>query len=209
MPSKYRLRYVFKPVIQALSRPLAKIGISANVATLIMLFHSIVSFVFLVFLENLILFGIFVFLTGIWDGLDGAIARVNKKSSEFGGFFDSFMDRISEFVIFTALLLYFWEEVLWNSIDMKLVVFIMLMASIMISYSRARAETISDGDFDIGLMARSERLFYLFLTMSLSYFIGYEKYFIFLFMILVSLTALYRGIKIYSIIKHESQNELG
>jgi phosphatidylglycerophosphate synthase len=206
MPSKYRLRYVFKPIIQALSRPLARIGISANIATLIMLFHSIISFVFLVILKNLILFGIFVFLTGIWDGLDGAIARVNKKSSEFGSFFDSFMDRISEFVIFTAILLYLWEEVLWNIIDMKLVVFIMLVASIMISYSRARAETISDGDFDIGLMARSERLFYLFLTMSISYFIGYEEYFIFLFMILVSLTALYRGIKIYSMIKNDSQD---
>lgn len=204
MPSKYRLRYIFKPLIRGMAQPLSKIGLTANAATCIMLIHSVVAFIFLYFFRNLFFFGIFVFLTGIWDGLDGAIARLNEKSSEFGGFFDSFMDRISEFIIFTAMLLYFWNKKLWYILDMKFVVFISLLASIMTSYSRARAETISEKDFDIGLMARSERLFYIFITNFISYFIGFEDYFTFIFMILVSFTALYRGIRIYSIIRNEN-----
>jgi len=203
MPSKYRLRYIFRPIIHAIARPLSKIGITANMATFIMLFNSIISLIFLVILNNLVFFGVFVFLTGIFDGLDGAIARLNNKSDKFGSFFDSFMDRISEFIIFLALLLYFWDNVFWSIIDMKLIVFISLFCSVMISYSRARAETISEADFDIGLMARSERLFYISVTMIISFFIGYEDYFHFFFMILVILTALYRGIMIYSIIKNK------
>ncbi|MFO7796904.1 MAG: CDP-alcohol phosphatidyltransferase family protein [Promethearchaeati archaeon] len=206
MPSKYRLRYIFRPLIQILARALVKIKVNANMATGMMLFCSIISFIFLVFFRNLLIFSIFVFLTGIFDGLDGAIARLNNKTDGFGSFLDSFMDRISEFIIFLALLIYFWDRILWKIIDMRLIIFISLVSSMMISYSRGRAETIIDADFDIGLMARSERLFYIFITMIISFFIGYEEHFIFIFMLLVVITALYRGIKIYYIIKKEKPN---
>jgi len=203
MPSKYRLRYIFRPLIKGIAKVLSKIGITPNMATLIMLFNSILSFIFLVvFLKNLLIFSIFVFLTGIFDGVDGAIARLKNTESAYGGFFDSFMDRISEFVIFLALLIYFWDQKLWETIDISLIIYISFLSSIMISYSRAKAESLFKGDFDIGLMARSERLFYIFLTMLIAYFIGYGIYFLFLFMILVSLTALYRAINIWIEIKN-------
>jgi len=206
MPSKFRLRYVFRPLIQIIARLLVKIKVTANIATGMMVFCSIISFVFLTFFRNFLIFSIFVFLTGIFDGVDGAIARLNNKNDGFGGFLDSFMDRVSEFIIFLALLIEFWNRILWNIIDMRLIVFISLVSSMMISYSRGRAETIIDADFDIGLMARSERLFYIFITMIISFFIGYEEHFIFIFMLLVVITALYRGIKIYFMIKKEKPN---
>jgi len=59
---------------------------------------SVISFFVLVFIQNLLLFSIFVFITGIMDGCDGAIARLTGKSTKFGGFFDSIMDRFSEFI---------------------------------------------------------------------------------------------------------------
>jgi phosphatidylglycerophosphate synthase len=180
-----------------IAKPLSKIGITPNMATGIMLLNSVLSFIFLViFYKSLWLFSIFVFLTGIFDGVDGAIARFTETDSTFGGFFDSFMDRISEFIIFLALFIYFWDQQLWGYIDIKWILIISFLSSIMISYSRAKAESLFEGDFDIGLMARSERLFYIFMTMLISYFIGYAKYFLFFFMILVSLTCLYRAIKI-------------
>ncbi|MCW4032330.1 MAG: CDP-alcohol phosphatidyltransferase family protein, partial [Candidatus Bathyarchaeota archaeon] len=160
MPSIFRIRYIFNPLIRWLAKGLIKIRITPNLATIIMLCFSFFCFISLVVFQNLFSFSILVFLTGIWDGLDGQIARLTNKATKFGGFFDSFMDRISEFFIFLGLLIFFRNQFLWNVIDLKIIIFISFLSSIMISYSRARAEVFFKGDFDIGLMARSERLFY-------------------------------------------------
>ncbi|MHA1489365.1 MAG: CDP-alcohol phosphatidyltransferase family protein [Promethearchaeota archaeon] len=204
MPSKFRVRYLFRPLVELLAKGLNKIGITANVATIIMLSFSILSFISLVFFMNLFYFGIFIFLCGIFDGIDGAIARLNNKSSQWGAFFDSTMDRMSEFVIFLALLLFCFEDLLWNLIDMKLVIFISFFCSLMISYSRARGENFlkkKKGDFDIGLMARSERLFYLFITSIIAFFFNFLNEFLFIFMWLVIGTAIFRFLKINKYIK--------
>ena len=206
MPSKFRLRYIFKPLVITIAKGLNKIKVTANMATFMMLGFSVLAFISLIPFNNLILFGVFVFLTGLFDGVDGALARLTQTDSEFGGFFDSTMDRISEFVIFLGLLLYYWDAYLWTLIDMKLIIFIAFTANIMISYSRARAEPIYKGDYDIGLMARSERLFYLFITSIIAFFIGSFDIFLFIYMWLVILTFLYRGIKIKAQIE-KYQNE--
>jgi archaetidylinositol phosphate synthase len=181
MASKFRLRRIFRPFIELLARGLGKIGVNPNLATIIMLCFSILSFFALVFFFNLFFFSIFVF---------------------FGGFFDSVMDRTSEFVIFFALLFYCWNSILWGFFDMKIIIIISFLSSIMISYLRARAETFYKGDFDCGLMARSERLFYLFITMLIANFYGFVNEFLFLFMILVIATAYFRYIKIKKLIRN-------
>jgi phosphatidylglycerophosphate synthase len=196
MASKFRLRRLFKPLINFSARILSRIGLSANGATITMLTCSFISFLILVFFSNYVFFSIFVFLTGIFDGIDGAIARLRNTTSRFGGIFDSTMDRLSEFLIFFALLINRWNEILWNIIDMRLIITISFFASIMISYSRSRAQNLYDGDFDIGLMARSERLFFIFLTSFLSFYFGYLNEFISLFLLLVIATAIFRFKKI-------------
>jgi len=116
------------------------------------------------------------------------------------------MDRISEFVIFLALLIYTWSSVLWGIFEMKIIILISFFSSIMISYLRARAEVFFKGDFDFGLMARSERLFYLVLTMLVANFIGYVNEFLFVFMLLVLATAFFRYFKIKHLIKEYENN---
>ena len=207
MASKYRLRCIFKPFVKLVAKCLIKIGVSPNLATTIMLSFSIISFILLVFLSNLLLFSIFVFATGFFDGVDGAIAREQEKVTRFGGFFDSLMDRISEFVIFLALLIYNWNSALWGIFDMKIIILISFFSSIMISYLRARAEVFFKGDFDFGLMARSERLFYLVVTMLIANFVGYVNEFLFVFMLLVLATAFFRYFKIKYLIK-EYENKM-
>jgi CDP-diacylglycerol--glycerol-3-phosphate 3-phosphatidyltransferase len=138
-----------------------------------------------------------VFITGILDGCDGTIARLTNKSTKFGAFFDSVMDRISEFFIFLGLYIYNQNRFLWNIINMQLIIFITFLASIMISYTRARAENFFKGDFDIGLMARSERLFYLVITMTISFFWNFSNEFLFLFMWFVLGTFFFRMARIY------------
>ena len=203
MASKFRLRYIFRPLVNLIAKGLIRIGVTPNLATVIMLSFSVFSFIFLVFFRNLLCFSIFVFITGIMDGCDGAIARLTNNSTKFGGFFDSFMDRFSEFFIFLGLLIFSKNKFLWGFIDMKLIIFISFLASIMISYSRARAEVFFKGDFDIGLMARSERLFYLFITMAIAFFYGFMEEFLWLFMWLVIGTFFFRMTHIYFQIKRE------
>ncbi len=207
MPSKFRLRYIFKPFVKLIAKGLSKVGVTPNIATLMMFSFAIFSFIALVFFNNLLFFAIFIFITGILDGCDGAIARLTNKTTKFGGFFDSMMDRLSEFVIFLGLLIYFWEQLLWNLIDMKIIILMAFLASIMISYARTRAENFYKGDFDVGLMARSERLFYLVITSIIAYFYGFFNEFLLLFMILVIGTAIFRYVKIHNLIKkYESLN---
>ena len=205
MPSKFRVRYIFRPLVKVIASRLSKIGITPNIATLIMLFFAILSLISLSLFKNLLLFSIFVFTTGIFDGVDGAIARLKDKSTKSGAFLDSTMDRVSEFIIFLGLLLYCWNETIFLN-DMKLVVMISLFSSLMISYSRARAENFFKGDFDVGLMARSERLFYLVITSIIAFFFGFMNEFIFIFMWLVIGTSLFRFFKFNSIIK-ENENK--
>ncbi|MFW9875644.1 MAG: CDP-alcohol phosphatidyltransferase family protein [Candidatus Thorarchaeota archaeon] len=198
MPSIFRLRFIFRPLVKLIAKGLIRIRVTPNLATIIMLCFSIFCFISLVIFHNLLLFSIFVFITGIMDGCDGAIARLTNKSTKFGGFFDSIMDRFSEFFIFLGLLILSNGKFLWNIVDMKLIVFISFLASIMISYCRARAEVFFKGDFDIGLMARSERLFYLFITMTIAFFYGFMELFIFIYMWLVIGTFIFRMIHIYN-----------
>jgi len=206
MASKFRLRRIFRPLVKRVAHLLSRVGLSPNLATLTMLSFSIISFILLVFLSSLLLFSIFVFATGFFDGVDGAIAREQKKVTKFGGFFDSLMDRVSEFVIFLALLIYNWNSALWGIFDVKIIILISFFSSIMISYLRARAEVFFKGDFDFGLMARSERLFYLVVTMLVANFIGYVNEFLFVFMLLVLGTAFFRYFKIKILIKEYENN---
>jgi phosphatidylglycerophosphate synthase len=206
MASKFRLRYIFKPLVNLLSKGLIRLRITPNIATVIMFCFSIVSFITLGFFQNLLSFSFFVFITGIMDGCDGAIARLTNNSTKFGGFFDSFMDRFSEFFIFLGLYFYTQNQILWNFVDIKLIIFISFITSIMISYTRARAEVFFKGDFDIGLMARSERLFYVVIISIFSFFYNFLNELLFVFMWLVIGTYIFRLIKIYYVIKKTDEN---
>ncbi|TFG01414.1 MAG: CDP-alcohol phosphatidyltransferase family protein [Promethearchaeota archaeon] len=208
MPSKLRVRYIFRPLVNLIAKGLSKIGVTPNVATILMLIFAIFSFISLVFFYNLLYFAIFIFITGIMDGVDGAIARLTNKSTKFGGFFDSIMDRFSEFIIFLGLFIFCWDQLLWNLIDMKFIIFISFLASIMISYTRSRAENFYKGDFDVGLMARSERLLYLMITSIIAFFYGFFNVFLFILMWLVIGTGIFRFHKLSFLIKENERYKL-
>ncbi|MFX1374533.1 MAG: CDP-alcohol phosphatidyltransferase family protein [Promethearchaeota archaeon] len=201
MPSRFRVRKIFKWLVNPIAKGLIKIGVTPNLATMIMLLFSILSFISLSILKNLLYFSLFILITGIMDGCDGAISRLTNKATKMGGFFDSFMDRFSEFFIFLGLLIYTKDQFLWGFIDLKLIIFTSFLSSIMISYTRARAAVIFKGNFDIGLMARSERLFYLFITMIIAFFYGFMNEFLFIYMWLVIGTFVFRTVDIYFQIK--------
>ena len=96
---------------------------------------------------------IFLLITGLCDMLDGAIARVTKKSSSRGAFIDSTFDRVTEIIIFCGLLIGQYAE--------PLLVFFAITLSMLVSYARTRAEAINVDLRGVGIAERSERILIL------------------------------------------------
>ncbi|MFW6137049.1 MAG: CDP-alcohol phosphatidyltransferase family protein [Candidatus Aminicenantaceae bacterium] len=95
-------------------------------------------------------------LSGGLDILDGRVAAKTNRASSFGAIFDSSLDRYSEFFIYLGLAVHFRNHwILW-------VIFFTILGSMMVSYTRARAEGLGF-PCDMGLMQRAERMMLLFL----------------------------------------------
>lgn len=102
--------------------------------------------------------GVMVLLGGMWDMFDGQVARVSGMASKFGSFYDSTLDRISEIVVFAGLLsLYNSYGRVLADVWMVYVIFAAMAGSLMVSYTRARAEGLGL-DCKVGLMQRPERV---------------------------------------------------
>jgi CDP-diacylglycerol---glycerol-3-phosphate 3-phosphatidyltransferase len=103
-----------------------------------------------------------VFVVGsLIDALDGALARAHDKGTPFGAFLDSTLDRMSEGVILGAIALILADD--GESLALACV-FVALVGSFLVSYTRAKAEAIGLRG-DVGLMARAERLVLLALVL--------------------------------------------
>jgi CDP-diacylglycerol--glycerol-3-phosphate 3-phosphatidyltransferase len=98
------------------------------------------------------------FLANAVDGLDGAVARRLNRVSRFGAFFDSTMDRLSEAAVFLGLLVWYTGQDAQQEI---LLIYATIVGSLMVSYSRARAEGLGL-DCKVGLLTRMERAIVLF-----------------------------------------------
>jgi Phosphatidylglycerophosphate synthase len=83
--------------------------------------------------------GIAVLLASALDMFDGALARATGQATPFGSAFDATMDRVSEAAVFFGLLIYFSDK---GQQKEELLIFVAIVASILVSYVRARAEII-------------------------------------------------------------------
>jgi CDP-diacylglycerol---glycerol-3-phosphate 3-phosphatidyltransferase len=102
--------------------------------------------------------GLLILVGGFFDILDGQVARVSGLGSKFGAFYDSTLDRISEIVVFMGILsLYNSYRQELGDVGMIYLVMLAMAGSLMISYTRARAEALGL-DCRVGLMPRAERV---------------------------------------------------
>ncbi|MCL5962697.1 MAG: CDP-alcohol phosphatidyltransferase family protein [Chloroflexi bacterium] len=148
---------------EALARGLAKTGMTPNILTIIaLLLNGVAAAV--VAVGYLSMGGILVMLFGAFDTLDGALARVTGKSSKFGAFLDSTLDRYSEAFVFFGLLVLFSVR---GDVQATLLVYAVLVGSLMVSYTRARAEGLGL-DCEVGLLPRPERIILLGLGLILN-----------------------------------------
>jgi phosphatidylglycerophosphate synthase len=160
MPSKFRVRRIFKGLVLWIARPLAKAGVRPNTITYVSLFLSFIAALSLSLTGIQLVFGIFVFVSGLFDGVDGAVARERNVASDVGAFTDSVVDKISEILILGAIAVAY-SGITILGIPVELWVIIAISGWILTSYTRSRAATLGVSDLDIGLGARSERLFIL------------------------------------------------
>jgi CDP-diacylglycerol--glycerol-3-phosphate 3-phosphatidyltransferase len=105
--------------------------------------------------------GLCVLLGGVIDIFDGQVARLSGLASKFGSFYDSTLDRISEIVVFIGLLsLYNQYGRELADVWMVYVIMLAMAGSLMVSYTRARAEALGL-DCSEGFMQRAERVLLL------------------------------------------------
>ena len=140
--------------------PFIKRGVHPTAITYLTLLFAFLSLLVLILTANQLVYGVFVFLVGFFDGVDGAVARGTGKASVKGAFTDSFVDKISEALLLLAIPLAFPNTDLLG-ISVSLWAFLCFTGWLLTSYARARADSLGLEDLDIGLGARSERLFIL------------------------------------------------
>jgi CDP-diacylglycerol---glycerol-3-phosphate 3-phosphatidyltransferase len=102
--------------------------------------------------------GFLVLLGGFFDILDGRVARLTGLGSKFGAFYDSTLDRVSEIAVYFGILsLYNSYRQELGDVGMIYLVMAAMAGSLMVSYTRARAEALGL-DCKVGIMPRAERV---------------------------------------------------
>ncbi len=147
-------------LLQKIVNGLALSRISPNTLTFIGLIINIIAAVFFGYAKGnnanrmFLYAGLTIIGAGIFDMVDGRVARQTNQVSIFGAFFDSVIDRYSDVAIFFGLLVYYARG---NRLFYVALVAFVMTACLMVSYTRARAEALI-GTCKVGFMERPERI---------------------------------------------------
>lgn len=154
LPDSVKEWYV--DLVDPVTRFLVRHRIQPNLLTTVGFIISVLG-ALLIYRGELRIGGLIVLLGGTFDVFDGRVARATGRSSRFGSFYDSTMDRFSEIIIYLALLTYYVAHGdPWNT----RIILVAMGGALMVSYTRARAEAL---DFEclVGFLQRPERVVFL------------------------------------------------
>lgn len=140
-------------VIMLIVRGLALSRIHPNVLTFIGLLINIYA-AWLLSEGKFLASGLVIIGAGIFDMVDGRVARETNQVTRFGGFFDSVLDRYSDCALLMGLLVYYGKI---NRPFYVVLTAIVMAGSVMVSYARARAENIIPS-CKVGFLERPERI---------------------------------------------------
>jgi CDP-diacylglycerol--glycerol-3-phosphate 3-phosphatidyltransferase len=139
--------------LRAVIRASVALGIHPNTLTLIGVLVNVVAAVELG-LDYFAVAGVIMIVANIFDFIDGKVAHITGKVTEFGAFWDSTLDRFSDIALFLGLI-YLYADL--RRTDYVMVASLAMMFSIMTSYARARAESLIQ-KCKVGFMERPERI---------------------------------------------------
>ena len=146
-------RKITGPLVPALS----KLGLTPDMLSWLGLVITLVAAAF-IGTGNLLVGGILILVAGLFDILDGALARYSHKATLSGAILDSTFDRISEAALLLGLLIYNLRGAADSIVT--ILIFVTLITSFLVSYIRARAEGLGV-DCKVGLFTRAERVIIL------------------------------------------------
>lgn len=156
-------RLLTDPLVPLISR----LKLTPDIMTTIGLAVNLVAAVVIGF-GHLLWGGIIFLLAGLFDLLDGALARYMQKTTRFGALFDSTVDRVTEGALFLSFIFITGPGSWPYNVTIQLVlIFLALIGSYLTSYIRARAEGL-DIDCTVGLFTRVERVIILAFGLLLS-----------------------------------------
>jgi archaetidylinositol phosphate synthase len=186
------------------ARAAHKLGLTPNAVSLIGLALALFSAVAYAISQNqplwILLATILLLASGFCDALDGILARTYQQESVFGGFFDSLLDRYADAAVYAGVIIGGLCEPLWGLAA--------LAGSMLVSYSRARAEAAEINMESVGIAERAERILILSVASVAAFFwlpalnIG-----IILLAVLSNLTVLQRGVHVYKFLKKKEVTE--
>jgi archaetidylinositol phosphate synthase len=154
-----KLRKRLDPFLTRLALAFVSRGFSPNSLSLIGFFVSIAAGIMYAlsshvslsnYYFNTLIGGILLLIAGLFDILDGAVARVTNQISNRGAFLDSLLDKVAEVVVFISIFLGNLSTPIWCLIAISL--------SLLVSYTRARADSLHIPLIGIGIGERAERL---------------------------------------------------
>ena len=187
MLKQYGQQVIYK-VINPFIGVLIKAGISPNTITTTGLVLNFIAAIVLVFGAEvgdrgdhsyLGWAGAIILLAGLFDMMDGRLARMGKMESKFGALYDSVLDRYSEMFMFLGICYYL---VSFDYFISSVLAFVAMIGSMMVSYTRARAEGLGV-DCSVGWMQRPERILLVAISAIAcgitSYFMGPDRILLF------------------------------
>ena len=156
-----KLRNLLEPTLRRIGATFASTGLSANFWTGLGLAVSVlaaIAYTSNAFLNldwtpwnfAAVIGGILLLVSGFFDIVDGSVARITKRISNKGAFLDSVFDKIAEVIIFGGIALGQLADSFWCLVALGL--------SLLVSYTRARAESLGGKLKGIGIGERAERL---------------------------------------------------
>ena len=181
-----------------------KIGLTPNAVSLIGLTLALFSAAAYAITQNqplwILLATILLLASGFCDALDGILARNYQQESVFGGFFDSLLDRYADAAVYSGVIIGGLCDPLWGLAA--------LAGSMLVSYSRARAEAAEINMESVGVAERAERILILAAaSVAAIFWLPALNIGIVLLAVLSNLTVLQRGLYVYKSLKKKEITE--
>lgn len=193
-----RIRAKVQSVVANQARFIGKIGLTPNMISIIGLALAFLSaLVYAHGHENLMLAAFLLIFSGYCDLMDGAVARVYGMATAFGGFLDSMIDRYAEVMIYFGIIIGGLCSIVWGITA--------LAGSLLVSYSRARAEAAGVKMETIGVAERPERLLLIVIASLVEVFInGTIEVAMIILALATNFTIIQRSLHAYKVLKGRS-----
>ncbi|MBX5327897.1 MAG: archaetidylinositol phosphate synthase [Candidatus Bathyarchaeota archaeon] len=200
-----KLKQKIQQILTAEAKAAHKIGLTPNTVSAIGIILAFLSAATYAMWQNnpayLLLATLLLLASGFCDALDGVIARLYQQTTIFGGFLDSLLDRYADAAVYMGIVVGGLCDALWGLIA--------LVGSLLVSYSRARAEAAGIKMETIGLAERAERILIIAIATLIAFFWQPTTIIntsIILLAILTNLTVIQRSIYAYKKLKKKETN---